>query len=120
MNYRLFFCINALPKTPNSLLQKHWRANNAEAKKWKRLVWQQCLSQMPPKILDKARVTLIRYSSSEPDFDGLVGSFKHVLDGLVEARVIATDKMSCIGAPTYSWEKVAPKNGRIEITVESL
>jgi len=118
--YRLFFVIHSLPKTPNSLLQKHWRANNAEAKKWKRLVWSECLGQMPEKTLEKAKITLKRYSSSEPDFDGLVGSFKHVLDGLVESRVILNDKMSCIGAPIYSWEKVAPKNGRIEITVESI
>lgn len=74
----------------------------------------------PPKPLPMAKVTLTRCSSSEPDFDGLVGSFKNVLDGLVAALVIEDDKMSNIGAPDYRWEKASPGGGKIRIVVEEI
>lgn len=121
MKYSLFFTIHNLPKTPNETLQKHWRVNSGESKKWKRLVWHEILSKGAPlKPLAKAKLTLTRCSSVSPDYDGLVGSFKHVMDGLVESRVIESDKMDCIGKPDYRWEKTAPKKGRIEILIESL
>jgi len=40
--------------------------------------------------LDRARVTITRYSTGQPDYDGLVGSMKGVVDSL-KARVIADD-----------------------------
>lgn len=68
----------------------------------------------------KAKLTLTRYSSKEPDFDGLCSSFKNVIDGLVEAGVIIDDKMSVIGQPTYAWVKCPPKKGKIKVVVEEL
>lgn len=71
----------------------------------------------PPKPLKKAKITLTRHSSVSPDFDGLVSSFKHILDGLIDAKVIQNDKFENIGAPEYVWEKTGRRAGRVTIEV---
>lgn len=116
---RFGFEIPSLPKTTNAGGRAHWALKAKEAKVWKAWVLL-CVRQVkfkgPP--LQKARLTLIRYSSSEPDFDGLVSSFKHVIDGLVDAKVLVSDKQSVIGQPTYLWEYAPPKKGFIRVHVE--
>lgn len=70
--------------------------------------------------LAKAKLTLTRHSSTEPDYDGLVSSFKPCIDALIMANVIENDRMSNVGKPTYLWE-LAPRNkGHITIKVESI
>lgn len=112
------FEIMGLPKTINAAGRWHWALKSKEANYWKKMVFLSVCSQRPIEPLKKAKLTLTRCSSSEPDFDGLVSSFKHVLDGLKEARIILDDKPSNIGSPTYLWEKVSPKAGRIKVKVE--
>lgn len=118
---KLEFEIMGLPKVVTNHMV-HWRAKYAESKKWKKAVALEVLgftAKLGWRPLEEANLTLTRFSAREPDFDGLVASFKHVIDGLVEARVIASDKMSVIGQPTYLWEKCAPKKGKIKIKVEA-
>ena len=92
-----------------------------EARKWKQAVVQAVVfSGWRGPVLDKAKLTLIRHSSAEPDADGLVSSFKHCIDGLIAAKVIVNDKMSNIGFPDYRWQKAPPKGGYVEIIVESV
>jgi hypothetical protein len=119
MSYRLEFELLGLPKTTNSGGRAHWSVKAKEAKKWINLVWIHCRPRMPPTPLTLARLTLTRFSSQEPDFDGLVSSFKHVIDGLTACGVIASDKMSCIGQPIYKWEKIGLRKGKIRVTVET-
>ena len=94
----------------------------AEARKWKHAVCDQVilLKLMPPRPLPKAKLTLTRHSMIQPDYDGLVSAFKHVIDGLIEARVLENDKMNNIGAPTYLWEKAPRSKGFITIKVEEV
>lgn len=120
MPYVLSFTIHGLPKRPNQVLHKHWRSNNREAQNWIEAVWKTVGAKKPPKPLNKARLICIRYSSSEPDYDGLVGSFKHVIDGLKACGVIQDDKSSVIGIPTYHWERAPAKAGRIFVQVEEI
>jgi hypothetical protein len=117
--YFLSFEIPYLPETTNSGGRRHWTVKAAEAARWKQLVGYSCIGKKPPSPLTKATVTLTRYSASEPDFDGLVSSFKHVLDGLVECGVLADDKMSTIGQPHYKWEKVGRNLGKISVEVKA-
>lgn len=113
----LEFEIQGLPKMTNAS-RVHWTKKMKEAKKWKALVYEQVsLARWTP--INKANLTLIRFSSVEPDFDGLVSSFKHVIDGLVEAGVLENDKVSNIGQPKYAWQKCAPKMGKIRVKVEA-
>lgn len=94
----------------------------AEARRWKSLVTSHVvLSGGRPKTpLKKAKLTLIRYSSTEPDADGLISGFKHVVDGLIVAGVIENDRMGNIGIPDYRWERAPRNQGKIKVVVEEI
>lgn len=76
------------------------------------------LTKKPPAPLQHAKLTLLRASSVEPDYDGLVSGFKHVIDCLVEAGILINDKRENIGVPDYLWEKAPMGKGFIRVTVE--
>lgn len=117
----LEFEINGLPRMTNTS-RVHWTKKMKEASKWKHLAVAAAVQANGDWIkepMQKAKLTLIRFSSVEPDFDGLVSSFKHVIDGLVEAGVIVNDKVSNIGQPSYKWTYAPPKKGKIKVRVEA-
>lgn len=121
MDYKLEFQIDDLPNTTNNSVRLHWIVKAKEANKWKtRVVYLARHNGLPKEPLKYARLTLIRGSSREPDFDGLVSSFKHIIDGLITAKVLENDKMTNIGIPTYHWEKAKQGKGFIKVVVESV
>jgi len=95
----------------------HWRARHGEARRWLRAVDMAIGPVRPKEPLQKAKLRLTRGSSQEPDFGGLVYSFKTIEDSLVKLGIIIDDKMSVIGRPEYLWEKTKPKEGFIKIEV---
>lgn len=115
----LSFKLAGLPKTTNaSRRHGHWGALLSESRKWKKAVWAAVVVEgKPTQPMLSASIELIRHSSTQPDFDNLVSSFKWILDGLIDAGVIVSDKPSVIGQPVYQWEKAAPKKGFIEVRV---
>lgn len=115
--YEIEFEIDGLPKMPNSLLGASWKVRAGHAKRWERLVWKCVWPIKPNEPLAHAALLLIRCSSMEADFDGLVGSFKCVTDGLVKCGIIIDDKPAVIGQPSYKWEKVPPGKGKIKVKV---
>ncbi len=118
--YTLSFEIEDLPELPNKFNWSHWTAKRNHNKKWGSLV-RICVGRKQPKTpLERAHVTLTRVSVRRPDFDGLVGSFKAVLDGLVYANVLLDDTHDVIGIPTYLWEKGKPKQGFIKVEVKEI
>jgi Holliday junction resolvase RusA-like endonuclease len=118
--YVLEFELAGLPKMPNQLLGSHWRTRSSHASKWKIRVFAEVYGKRPEAPLSKAKVILTRLSSVEPDHDGLQGSFKPILDGLVKAGVLEDDKPSVIGRPETIWEKAKPKQGKIRVRVEEV
>jgi hypothetical protein len=119
VTYSIEFEIPGLPLMSNNLLRGNWRPRFAHSKKWKREVYHAVHAPMrPAKPLEKAKLTLTRISSVEPDFDGLVSGFKPVVDGLVECGVLFSDKPSCI-SPEYKWEKGPKGQGKIRVKVEA-
>lgn len=120
MSYVLEFEISGLPRLPNQLLRGHWKARHGHTKLWKRKVWRECWHKRPDKPLEKAKVTITRISTKEPDFDGLAGAGKCLLDGLVEARILSDDKSQVVGQPTYLWEKGKRGEGKVRIKVEEI
>lgn len=115
--YRLEFQIAELPRTTNAQNSMHWTAKARYVKHWHSLVRAAAGKLKPKKPLKTATLTLTRFSSCEPDFDGLVSSFKHVIDGLVVCGVLENDKFSNIGRSGYFWIKSSPKKGFIEVSV---
>lgn len=117
--FEIEFELNGLPVRTNNA-RSHWALRSAEARKWKRKVIEAVIYKKlkPKKPLKHAILTLTRHSSVEPDFDGLVSSFKHVIDGLIYAQVLENDKTSNIGQPTYIWRKAPPGRGYIRVSVK--
>lgn len=118
--YILSFELPGLPLMANALLRGHWRKKHGHAVKWKRAVWAKCWHVRPTAPLERAKLTLVRCSSREPDTDGLVSGFKSIVDGLVEAKVLVNDKTANIGFPEYKWEKSTNKLSRVKVRVEQL
>lgn len=114
------FEIPGLPKSPNQLLGAHWRVRSGHKKTWLTLVHLAIRTQLPRAPHQTAKLTLTRFSSVEPDTDNLRGSFKAIIDSLVNLRVIVNDKRENIGEPIVLWEKIAPKHGKIRVEIELL
>lgn len=110
-----------LPKMTNSYNRSHWSHRHKEAVKWKRTISAYCAQfQISGLGLGKASLTLTRHSSKEPDMDGLVSGFKHVIDGLVVAGVIVDDKPSVIGQSQYRWTyRPSKQGGMISVKIET-
>ena len=116
--YKLDIEIKGLPKSINQM-RGHWRTFQNEAKKWKNAVAHACVAAgRPDTPLTQAKITFVRCSASQPDYDNLVHSFKSSLDGLREIGIISNDSHKEIGASTYRWEKASPRQGKIKIIVE--
>lgn len=111
--------IDGLPKTPNSLLRQHWAIVKKEKDKWLALIGAHSAGKRPKEPLTKALITIIRHSSRAPDFDGMVLSGKFLIDPLTKLGIIIDDNMEIIGQPKYAWVKSKPKQGFVEIFVES-
>jgi hypothetical protein len=120
MTYKLTFIIHELPKPVNRLSGNHWGLYKKYREYWHALV-SHCVTGKKPKApLKRAQLTLVRYSSVAPDYDGMVSSWKPVIDGLVKTGVLEDDSMAHIGIPRFEWEKAKPKAGKIFVGVEEL
>lgn len=111
--------IPALPKRPNQSIGRSWQVNHAERLKWRRWVGLALMGQKPVAPYPLASVTITRFSSSPPDYDGLVASCKIIIDALKFHGVIADDSMKHIKSE-YLWEKTKPKQGKVTIVIKPL
>ena len=118
--FKLSLRIQGLPPTTNKAGYGHWAKKAKEVKRWRFNVVAVVGTSKPKSPLKKAKLTLIRCSSKETDFDNLVISFKPVVDGLKDAGIISDDRSSVIGQPTYLWKKERPTMGHIIIEVEGI
>lgn len=119
--YKLEFMEPKLPPTTNGMVSFHWWKKKKLSDEWNNIVMYHVLKLGAPRApLEKAKLTLIRYSSREPDYDGLVSSFKVVVDALRHNGVLVDDRMSNIGIPIYDWQKATPKGGFIHVCVEEV
>lgn len=118
MTFRIEFEINGLPAMPNSLLGAHWTVRSKNKKAWLEQIHVATLGRRPKQPLEKAALTLTRFSSMEPDEDGLCGSFKPVIDSLVDLGILINDKKANTGTPDYRWVKCSPGKGKINVLVE--
>lgn len=119
MTYSLKFKLEGLPAMGLNA-RRHWRqirGKRGENREWYTMVAMATAGKCPPEPLRLANVCLIRRSSVEPDFEGLVGSFKPILDALTRLRIIQDDSVRVIGQPDYQWQRARPTEGMIEVTV---
>lgn len=110
--------INELPKTQNQLNSMHWRSRHNHARKWHQLVHFAMAAHRTDEMpIKSCELILTRHSSRQCDFDGLVGSFKPIIDGLVKSGVLLDDRPEIIGHPLYKWEQVKRTEARISIEI---
>lgn len=79
-----------------------------------------CSGKQPKEPLEKCEVICTRFSSRKSDFDNLVASFKPVIDGLRDARIIKDDDESVIVKRDYLNAKCKPGEGHITVKVTEL
>lgn len=120
MAYYLEFEIKELPKPINAQNSMHWAQKGKYVRHWHTLVNASVCPRKPKAPLNRAKLTLTRFSSSEPDFDGLVSSFKPVIDGLITSGVLENDKFSNIGRSEYVWINTQRGQGKIKVIVEEI
>ena len=120
MTYTLLIEVPGLPETTNQILAMSLRARMRQKKEWKNIVWMLTAGKRPDAPLKRARLTLTRHSTTRPDPDGLTSSFKHIIDGLVIAKILENDKHENIGFPTYEWSHAAAGKGHCTVIVEAL
>lgn len=116
--YHLEISLPILPKSVNQKSGRHWQVVKQERDKIKNLIAFATTKKRPSSPLKKAYLVCTRFSSVCPDYDGLVSTFKHVIDGLVEAGILEDDSMDHIGMPEFHWKKAKPKEGHITVVVE--
>lgn len=111
------FTIDGLPKTTNAQSSMHWSAKHRMAREWQMKTFAEIMKQKPANPLKYASLTCTRHSATSPDYDGLVSSFKHVIDSLILFEIIEDDSMSNIGMPFFLWKKSPRGKGFIEVEV---
>lgn len=120
MSYILDFELPGLPETTNQVLSMRLKNRLNRKMYWKTFVIMTVAAKRPTIPLLRAKLMLIRCSTVRPDPDGLVGSFKHIIDGLVVGGILEDDNYENIGFPIYEWEKTAINAGKIKIRVEEI
>lgn len=115
--YQLIFRLPYLPPMGNVWGRINSFKRDKMNKQLYTIINAQACGLKPSAPLDRYRLILTRFSSSEPDYDGLVMSFKGIVDGLVQAKVLANDKLSNSGIWDVRWVKSKPKEGSIKVEV---
>lgn len=115
----VLFQLHGLPAMGNTYLKgrTHFAKQSAEINAWKRQVWAAVQSQKPKTPLPRCDLYLTRFSANEPDYDGLVISFKPIVDGLVDAGVLADDRLSTTGEWHVRWQRASRGQGYILVRV---
>lgn len=111
--------LDGLPRMTNAQ-RGHWAARMKHAKMWKRRVFDAVWPHRPSEPLERAQLTLTRFSTKAPDFDGLVSGFKACVDALIHAGVLIDDNFSVIGQPAYLWERAQRGAGKVRVRVEAV
>lgn len=117
--YRLELRIDLLP-TNQLNSRAHWSKRLKESQLWDNQIWYHTTGKRPPKPLQRAKLTLVRHSHAPSDWDNLAATWKHPVDALVTAGILADDTWKVIGMPEIRWEKAPQKCGYVTICVEEL
>lgn len=89
--YKLHLVIQGNPKSLNQTIRSNHFRNYTEKKKWEQIVCYLCKGKEPTRPLVKYNLKITRHASRMMDFDGLVGSLKPLIDGLILAGIIKDD-----------------------------
>ena len=114
--YKLDLTFHSLPKSLNKALRTNRYKSNQTNKGWDWLVFGMTRNKTPKEPLKKARIRIVRHFYRTLDYDGLVGSFKPVVDALVDAGILKNDTWEVLGVWDCSQE-FRPKSAGALLTV---
>lgn len=120
MKYVLDFIIPGAPKISANGSHGHWALKAKERKMWRGLVVIAVGNRRPLNPLEIAKVTFIRATCREPDYDNLTASMKAIRDGLVDARVCVNDKTANMPDAKYQWVRAPRGHSYIRVLVEEI
>lgn len=115
-----------LPGLPRSMNGSHgnWYVAAAERKRWRRLSGLSALAAKNRAGIkgpwDRVRLVITRCSTRPMDFDNRVASAKPIVDGLMDARVIADDSDAVIVERDYRWERAERGHGKVRVEVSPI
>jgi hypothetical protein len=118
-------------KLLNPLLRMHWHARKKYQRK---LAWEMRIAilsagfSFPAQPLARARLRIERRSIGMPDYDGMVGGYKHLIDCLLPASsrhpcglgIIADDNPDCLVSDYPPPSRVARPMQRTVVTIWDL
>lgn len=124
---KIRFAIDETLPTLNVLLRLHWSKRQRIARRVQQLVWVELRKQglLPMVPMQRARIQVRRFSSNEPDPDGMPSTAKLLLDVLqpmskrhpLGLGVIVNDDSDSI---TLHVEHVPKRVARTEVEIEAL
>lgn len=113
--YSLEFILPGTPKAPNKLLGHSFWTKHKNSEQWRVAVGLTVLRRGPEKPLERVKIELERRAPRTLDYDGLVASFKPVVDGLVEHQILKNDTWPITGP--WSVNQVYAPRGKEHIWV---
>ena len=110
------------PSSPNATRRRHWSADSGAVKQRRRDVYllaTDALNRRPTRDgfpLGRCELDIwFVLTAARGDLDNLVAGSKAIIDGLVDAKVIATDSVACVVELRIRWRR-GPAAG-VDITV---
>lgn len=116
--------VPGIPPSPNQTRREHWAKRAAAAKQWKRdafyaavearEVWRGRVRFPLPSAA--VRLVIVSPTSVRRDPDNAIASMKPLIDGLVQAGIIADDSFAVVRELTVGLERGKQAAVRIEVT----
>lgn len=110
------FTLLGVPEPLNKMLRMPWRKRHEQTRYWYEYIFFETRKFKIKEPFHQARVSIVRYSPRTLDFDGLVGSCKSIVDGLIRARIIRDDNWDCVGPWCVDQVKQKQQKMTIEVT----
>ena len=107
--YTIEFELREIPLLLNKLLRLNRHPRNEYNKIWYTRISLATMGKRPRTPLKKVKISVYRFHERMADYDGVVGSFKPVIDGLVHARIIEDDSFKITGPWDVNQFKVTKK-----------
>lgn len=123
MSKIISFQINGLPDSINKMRSKrqHWTARSKYHKQWYDIVHLASIRLKPVAPWERVKLSIhvYRHSMYHRDYDGLVGSLKPVVDGLIKVGHIKDDSYEVTGPwEVRQFHDPKDKQGRMIISIE--
>lgn len=116
--FKLEITLKGAPALPNQKTSWHWGRIAKETALWRQMARTLAMAQILPQTpLESVNLTLIRGSSRPVDFDNLIASFKAIIDGLRDARVIRDDSPNVVKTITPVWQKTKRADVFVKVIV---